>query len=90
MEQHITFVKHKYLFSLPNIIYYRNEFSNIARWIAKSEINPHTMEIIYALLDEDGDRNLSIKEFSPVLFQWRRSRGFQHQNVQISMGQLHI
>ena len=82
--------KHKYLLSLPNIIYYRNEFSNIARWIAKSEINPHTMEIIYALLDEDGDRNLSIKEFSPVLFQWRRSRGFQHQNVQISMGQLHI
>ena len=48
------------------------------------------MEIIYALLDEDGDRNLSIKEFSPVLFQWRRSRGFQNQALQIALGKLKI
>lgn len=67
-----------------------SEFTNIARWVANAEINPHIIEVIYALLDEDGDRNLSIKEFKPVLFQWRRSRGFQHQNVQISMGQLQI
>ena len=76
--------------TLPNIMYFSNEFTNIARWVANSEINPHIIEVIYALLDEDGDRNLSIKEFTPVLFQWRRSRVFQHQNVQISMGQLQI
>ena len=56
-------------------MYFSTEFSNIARWVANSEINPHIIEVIYALLDEDGDRNLSIKEFTPVLFQWRRSRG---------------
>ena len=71
-------------------MYFSNEFTNIARWVASSEVNPHTMEVIYALLDEDGDRKLSIKEFTPVLFQWRRSRGFQHKNVQISIGQLQI
>ena len=58
--------------------------------MAKCEVDPHIVEVIYALLDEDGDKRLSIKEFKPVLFQWRRSRGFQHQSVQISVGQLTI
>jgi len=66
------------------------EFTSIAKWVANSDVDPHMVEVVYALLDEDGDRNLSVKEFSPVLFQWRRSRGFQHQNLQISMGQLQI
>jgi len=71
-------------------IFYSKEFTEIAKWVANSAIDPHIVEVIYSLLDEDGDRNLSVKEFTPVLFQWRRSRGFQHQNVQISMGQLQI
>jgi hypothetical protein len=58
--------------------------------VANCEINPHVVEVIYALLDDDGDRNLSIKEFSPVLFQWRKSRGFQHQTIEIALGQLRI
>ena len=69
---------------------FSTEFTSIAKWVANSDVDPHMVEVVYALLDEDGDRNLSVKEFSPVLFQWRRSRGFQHQNLQISMGQLQI
>merc|ERR1712018_231947 len=66
------------------------EFKNIANWVALEEISDHMVDVIYALLDDDGDRNLSIKEFSPVLFQWRKSRGFQHQTIQIALGQLRI
>merc|ERR1719150_1969893 len=66
------------------------EFASIAKWVTNCEIDPHVVEVIYALLDDDGDRNLSIKEFSPVLFQWRKSRGFQHQTIQIALGQLQI
>ena len=73
-----------------NILNFSAEFTSIAKWVANSDVDPHMVEVVYALLDEDGDRNLSVKEFSPVLFQWRRSRGFQHQNLQISMGQLQI
>ena len=69
---------------------FSTEFTNIARWVADSEIDPHLVELIYELLDEDGDKNLSIKEFSPVLFQWRRSRGFQNQSLQIALGELKI
>ena len=71
-------------------ICFSTEFTSIAKWVANSDVDAHMVEVVYALLDEDGHRNLSVKEFSPVLFQWRRSRGFQHQNLQISMGQLQI
>jgi len=67
-----------------------DEFQSIAKWVANCDIDRHIVDVIYALLDDDGDRNLSIKEFSPVLFQWRKSRGFQHQTIQIALGQLRI
>ena len=69
---------------------FRAEFVDIARWVAGCEIDPHLVEIVYALLDDDYDGHLSIKEFTPVFFQWRKSRGFQHQSVQIAMGKLKI
>ena len=72
------------------IIYNRADFTSIAKWVANADIDPHIVEVVYALLDENGDRLLSIEEFSPVLFQWRKSRGFQHQTVQISLGQLKV
>ena len=77
------------------IIYFFNigcseEFTSIAKWVAGCDIDPHIIEVIYALLDNDGDRNLSIEEFRPVLFQWRKSRGFQHQTIEIGLGQLKI
>ena len=77
-------------FYLNNDVYFSEEFMKIARWVADSEISPHMVELIYVLLDDDEDGSLSIKEFSPVLFQWRKSRGFQHQNIQIEMGKLKI
>ena len=71
-------------------VFYRDDFASIAKWVANAEIDPHIVEVVYALLDDNGDRLLSIEEFSPVLFQWRKSRGFQHQTVQISLGQLQV
>ena len=69
---------------------FRSEFVDIARWVAGCEIDPHLVEIVYALLDEDYDGHLSIKEFTPVFFQWRKSRGFHHQSVHVSLGKLTI
>ena len=71
-------------------IHFSEEFTNIARWVANRDIDPHIVKVIYALLDDNRDGNLSIKEFLPVLFQWRKSRGFQHGSIQINMGSLTI
>ena len=70
--------------------YFREEFLDIGRWVADMKIEPHVVEVLYELLDEDGNKKLSVKEFSTVLFQWRNIRGFQHTSVQLSLGQLNI
>ena len=71
-------------------IHFSEEFTNIARWVANRDIDPHIVKVIYALLDDDRDGKLSIKEFLPVLFQWRKSRGFQHESIHIHLGALTI
>ena len=58
--------------------------------MAGCEIDPHLVEIVYALLDDDYDGHLSIKEFTLVFFQWRKSSGFYHQSVHVSLGTLTI
>ena len=72
------------------LYHFSSEFKNIANWVALEEVADHMVELIYALLDDNYDGFLSVKEFSPVLFQWRKSRGFQHGQIQIELGQLRI
>ncbi len=68
----------------------RAEFIDIARWVANRDISEHIVDVVFTLLDEDGDEHLSIKEFQPVLFQWRHSRGFQKASLLVSLGHLKI
>jgi len=67
----------------------REEFSKIANWVVGAEVDPHVIEVIYCLLDEDGDENLSVSEFHPVLFNWRHSRGFQNGSLGVTIGNMH-
>ena len=53
-----------------------------------TQVDPHVIEVVYCLLDEDGDRNLSTKEFNPVLFSWRHSRGFQNGALSVTLGNM--
>ena len=66
----------------------RTEFAKIANWVCNQELDPHVVDVIYTLLDEDGDENLSTREFNPILFQWRHSRGFQKGSLAMSVGSL--
>ena len=66
----------------------REEFAKIANWVCNQELDPHVVDVIYTLLDEDGDENLSTREFNPILFQWRHSRGFQKGSLAMSVGNL--
>lgn len=66
------------------------EFCNIAKWVANRGISEHIVDVIFTLLDEDGDKHLSVEEFQPVLFQWRHTRGFQKASLQVKLGHLKI
>ena len=62
----------------------------IAQWVADNKVSQYVVDLIYLLLDDNADGYLSISEFSPVLFQWRKSRGFQHHTLVVELGQLKI
>lgn len=66
----------------------REEFRDVANWVVGHPIDPHVIEVVYTLLDEDGDQNLSTKEFNPVLFSWRHSRGFQNGALCVTLGNM--
>ena len=86
---HIMFVSHES--GASNVYFFgREEFLDIARWVAGMKVDAHVVDVLYELLDEDTDNKISAKEFSTVLFQWRNTRGFQHSSVQLTLGQLKI
>eukprot|EP00092_Neocalanus_flemingeri_P087776 GFUD01110835.1.p1 GENE.GFUD01110835.1~~GFUD01110835.1.p1 ORF type:complete len:434 (+),score=104.54 GFUD01110835.1:31-1332(+) len=66
----------------------RAEFSKISQWVCTQDLDPHVIDVIYTLLDEDEDDNLSTREFNPVLFQWRHSRGFHKGSLAMTVGSL--
>ena len=63
---------------------------DIGRWVADMKIDPHLVDVLYELLDEDGNGKLTTGEFSPVLFNWRETRGFRHSSIQLSLGSYEI
>ena len=67
------------------LTYFSEQFLNIANWVANCELHSHIVEVLYALLDDNEDGLLSYKEFAPVLFGWRKSRGFEHKSIQIAL-----
>jgi len=66
----------------------REQFRDVAQWVVGHPVDPHVIEVVYSLLDEDGDQNLSTKEFNPVLFSWRHSRGFQNGALCVTLGNM--
>ena len=62
----------------------RFQFAKIASWVCSHELDPHVVDVIYTLLDEDGDENLSTTEFNPVLFQVRNVWNLDHNSCFIS------
>merc|ERR1711962_1173652 len=66
----------------------KEEFCRVAKWVVGADIDHHVLEVVYCLLDEDGDLNLSTTEFHPVLFSWRHARGFQKGALSIALGNM--
>jgi len=64
----------------------KEEFAVIAKWVLEKELDPHIIDVIFTLLDENFDGNICIKELQPVLFNWRASKGFDKVSVNVSLG----
>ena len=64
----------------------REEFAELAKGVGHQDIDPHVVDVVYSLLDENDDGNLSYKEFAPSIFQWRQFRGFKKDSLAVSVG----
>ena len=64
----------------------KEEFSAIAKWVLDKELDAHVVDVVFALLGENRDGNLSLDELSPVMFQWRASKGFDKVSVNVGLG----
>ena len=64
----------------------RQEFAELAQGVGNADIDPHVIDVIYTLLDENDDGSLSYKEFAPTIFQWRHFRGFKKDCLAVSVG----
>ena len=64
----------------------REQFAELAKGVGHRDIDPHVVDVVYSLLDENDDGNLSYKEFAPSIFQWRQFRGFKKGSLAASVG----
>jgi len=67
-----------------------DEFRKISSWVSQKTLSDHVAEVLYVLLDDDGDKRFNKEEIGPVLFDWRQSRGFDKGSIHVNMGQLRI
>lgn len=66
------------------------EFVKISTWVSQVSPSPHVAEVMFLLLDDNGDGRLYQDTLAPVLIEWRHSRGFDKGAIHIMMGQLKV
>ena len=66
------------------------DFKKIASYVSEHPPTPHVAEVMFLLLDDNGDGRLYQDTLHPVLFEWRHSRGFDKSAVHILMGHLKV
>merc|ERR1711915_816736 len=54
----------------------KEEFRKISSWVSQDPTSDHIVNVIYELLDDDGDGRFFKEDISTVLLDWRTSRGF--------------
>jgi len=66
------------------------EFRKVASWVSRQELSDHIAEVVFVLLDDQGQGRLFKEKVGPVLFDWRQPRGFDRGSIHVSLGQLSI
>jgi len=66
------------------------EFRQVASWVSHSELSEHIAEVVFVLLDDQGQGRIFKENVGPVLFDWRQPRGFDKSAIHVQMGNLKI
>merc|ERR1712181_88957 len=66
------------------------EFRKVSSWVTQQELSDHVAKVLFVLIGGDEKGRILEEEISPVLGEWRFSRGFDKGSLQVSLGQLRI
>jgi len=66
------------------------EFRKVASWVSGGELSDHIAEVVFVLLDDQGQGRIFKENLGPLLFDWRQPRGFDKSSLHIQLGNLKI
>jgi len=79
-----------FFLDVENIGVDMEEFRKVSSWVTKQELSDHVAKVLFVLIGGDEKGRILKEEISPVLGEWRFSRGFDKGSLQVSLGQLRI
>jgi len=66
------------------------EFRKVASWVSGTELSDHIAEVVFVLLDDQGQGRIFKENLGPLLFDWRQPRGYDKSSIHIQLGNLKI
>jgi len=66
------------------------EFRKVASWVSRTELSDHIAEVVFVLLDDQGQGRIFKENLGPLLYDWRQHRGFDKSSIQVQMANLKI
>jgi len=79
-----------FFLDVENIGVDMDEFRKVSSWVTQQELSDHVAKVLFVLIGGDEKGRILKEEISPVLGEWRFSRGFDKGSLQVSLGQLRI
>jgi len=79
-----------FFLDVENIGVSLEEFRKVASWVSGTEFSDHVAEVVFVLLDDQGQGRIFKENLGPLLYDWRQPRGFDKSSLHIQLGNLKI
>ena len=58
----------------------------LAKWVSGYQLDDHVADVIYTMLDYNGDGRINPADVAPILYEWRHGRGFIKDSLHLIPG----
>jgi len=79
-----------FFLDVENIGVSLEEFRKVASWVSQQELSDHLAEVVFVLLDDQGQGRIFKESLGPLLFDWRQPRGYDKSALHIKLGNVKI
>jgi len=79
-----------FFLDVENIGVSLEEFRRVSSWVSKCELSDHVAEVVFVLLDDQGQGRIFKETLGPLIYDWRQPRGFDKSSLKMKLGNLKI